>query len=251
MWLKNNVFAYEAVQPPDLLRLVHLKMLDVTDNELTVLPLELRKLSNLRSLLASQNQRDSKSLDPGMFEVLPGPRGLLRLESLQLNHNNIKELPVELRELFPGFPGYKPRGRLTVGGIGIEGCPLETPPPSTLDSEKDTLHFFAELTEVREALQRKQKRDFLAECDKRCLRNLVKLHCICRADHQGGYRRSSSSSHLRTPSPANDTRGRESSMSSENSVSTPRSLRSSPAAHSSGWSATALESPSDGEHAQR
>eukprot|EP01046_Picozoa_sp_COSAG06_P046440 COSAG06_NODE_6577_length_2872_cov_5.690003_6_plen_42_part_01 len=32
IWLKNNVFAYEAVQPPDLLRLVHLKMLDVIPN---------------------------------------------------------------------------------------------------------------------------------------------------------------------------------------------------------------------------
>lgn len=76
--------------PPEIGKLVNLKMLILNGNQLTVLPSEIGKLVNLTSLYLGNNE---------LTELPPEISKLVNLENLQIHNNQLTKLPPEFSKL--------------------------------------------------------------------------------------------------------------------------------------------------------
>ena len=102
-----------TVIPVEIGQLVNLKTLDLSDNQLTVIPAEIGKLVNLQYLYLSNNQLTFLPVEIGQlvalqvlglssnqFTFLPVEIGqLVTLETLDLHNNQLTFLPVEIGQL--------------------------------------------------------------------------------------------------------------------------------------------------------
>jgi len=159
--LSNNQL---TALPPEITKLTNLTELNLYNNQLTALPPEITKLANLTGLYLSNNQLTAlppeivkltnlTKLDLSFNQLTALPpeiTKLTKLTELNLYNNQLTALPPEIVEL--GLEIKWERGWI-FSGVTLEGNPLETPPVEIVKKGREAvIDYFKSLEGEKRAL---------------------------------------------------------------------------------------------------